>query len=192
MPSPGSMHSQRVKRFLTGTVILLSLAILAVFIGYRYVLDRHGDLVSSISGDAQVSLAGIRQTATRDGVTEWTLTAGSAEYIEAGQVAVLTQPAVTFFLQDGGEIRLTADQARLKTDSKDIEVADNVVMHHADYRLSAENLYYEHKDHVIITEAPVSISGDSFSLRADSMIWDLNTSQILLKGSVEGTFLEKS
>lgn len=183
-------HQKKIKLILAGVIIFSSCIILAVFIGYRHILNKHKDLVSSISGDVNISLENIHQTATRNGIKEWTLDAGSAYYIDSKKQAVFINPSVTFFLKNKEKIRLTAKHGKLKTDSKDIEVTDNVVMHHANYKLSTKNLHYEHKRHIIFTNAPVSISGDSFFLRADTMTFDLNSGKTLFKGNVKGTFIE--
>jgi LPS export ABC transporter protein LptC len=185
-------HAKRIKLLLAGAIVFSSGIILAVFIDYRHILNENKDLISSISGDASISLENIHQTATRNGTKEWILDAGSVYYIDKNKQAVFTKPSVTFFLKIEGKIHLTAEQGKLRTDSKDIEVMDNVVMHHADYKLNTENLHYEHKGHIIFTKTPVSISGDSFSLKADTMTFDLNTSKTLFKGNIEGTFIEST
>jgi len=185
-------HAKKIKLLLAGVIIFSSGIVLAVFIGYRHTINENKDLISFISGDANLSLENIHQTATRNGIKEWILDAGSAYYIDEKKQAVFTKPSVTFFLKNKGKAHLTAEHGKLRTDSKDIEITDNVVMHYANYKLNTKNLHYEHKGHIIYAETPVSILSNSFSLKADTMTFDLNTSKALFKGNVEVTFIEST
>ncbi len=176
------------KIFLFSVVVIILCIVSVVFVGYRRILNKHEGITSSIQSKANISIGRIHQTATRNGITEWSLDAGSAHYIDAKKQAVLQDISVTFFLKDGKKIYLTANKGNLKTDSNDIEVTDNVVVKNVSYKLKTEKLYYKHDKHIIFSKVPVEITGDSFNIVADSMSFDLNTSKTLLEGKVEGTF----
>ncbi len=178
------------KLFLFSVIVIILCVVLAVFVGYRRILNKHEGLISSIQSKANISIGRVHQTATRNGITEWSLDARSAHYIDAKKQAVLQDLSVTFFLKDGKKIYLTANQGNLKTDSNDIEVTGNVVVKNESYRLKTEKLHYEHGGRIIFSKVPVEIIGDSFNIAADSMSFDLNTSKTLLEGKVEGTFSE--
>ena len=182
--------NKRLKIFLVA-IILLSLGVIsAVFIGYRLVLNKGGKFISSLHSKANISISKVYQTATRDGIKEWSLEAKSAYYIDATKQANLQDVVVTFFLKDGGKVYLTADQGILKTDSNDIEVTGNVVVQNETYRLRTKKLNYEHTKRIIFSKVPVEIVGDSLNLAADSMSFDLNTNRVLFEGRIEGSFSE--
>ena len=65
-------------------------------------------------------LGKVHQTATRDGVKEWDLVAGSAEYNDAENQVEFKDVAATFFLKDNQEVSLNADRGVLQTDSRDM------------------------------------------------------------------------
>ena len=182
--------NKRLKIFLV-VIILLSLVVIsAVFIGYRLILNKEGKFISSLHSKANISISKVYQTATRDGIKEWSLEAKSAYYIDATKQANLQDVVVTFFLKDGGKVYLTADQGILKTDSNDIEVTGDVVVRNETYRLTTKKLNYEYTKRIIFSKVPVEIVADSLNLAADSMSFDLNTKKTMLEGNVKGSFSE--
>ena len=167
-------------------VILLAIGtVVTVFIGYRTVSNAPEMLLSSIKDGANLSLGKIRQTATRDGKKEWSLEAGSAHYMENEKKAVLKDLYITYFLEDNREVYLNADQGILNTDTNDIDFSGNVVIRNEDYRLTTEQLSYEHKRRFIFTDNPVNISSGTAELSADSATYDLEADKIVLTGNVE-------
>jgi LPS export ABC transporter protein LptC len=127
----------------------------------------------------------IQQTATRKGKKEWSLEAGSANYIGKTSQMVLKDLMVRFFIDDETEITLAADKGILNTDSNDIEVSGNVVVINKQYKLLTEKLNYANDKRVLYSTAPVTISGPAVHLTADTISFDLNTQKVTLEGSVE-------
>ena len=166
-------------------VILMVIGtIVAIFIGYRRVSSAPEMLISSIKDDADLSLGKIHQTATREGRKEWSLEAGSADYIESEKKAVLKKVFITYYLKDKREVYLDADQAILNTATNDIEFSGNVVIRNDDYRLKTERLNYRNNERLILTDLPVHISGADAEISANSMRYDLKNNQVALNGNV--------
>jgi LPS export ABC transporter protein LptC len=166
-------------------VILLAIGtVVTVFVGYRHISNAPEMLISSIKDGANLSLGKIRQTATRDGKKEWSLEAGSAQYIENEKKAVLKDLFITYYLKDNREVYLNADNGVLNTDTNDIEFSGNVVIKNEDYRLETEKLNYEHQRRFIFTNDPVHISGDAAEVSAQSLTYDLTANKIVLTGNV--------
>lgn len=185
------MRSKKLKILLVLVIVSVFGGVVAVFIGDRQQGPDSPDLpVPSVSDDANISIGKVHQTATRDGVKEWRLEAGSARYHNEKKQGVFKELAVTFFLEDGKEISLTADQGTLRTDSNDMTVSGHVVVKNGNYQLETERLYYEHQRRMLFSETPVRISGDAFEFMADTMSFDLNTKDARFEGNVKGTFGE--
>jgi len=166
-------------------VILMAIGtVITVFIGYRKVSNAPEMLLSSIQDGANLSLGKIRQTATRDGKKEWSLEAGSAHYMEDEKKAVLKDLSITYYLDNDQEVFLNADQGILNTDTNDIEFSGNVVIRNEDYRLTTEELNYQHERRFIFTDVPVNISGRDAELSANSATFDMKANKIVLTGNV--------
>jgi LPS export ABC transporter protein LptC len=184
-------NPKKLKLFLLSVIIITLGAVFTVFVVYRQVTDKEDNLFADIQNKASISIGKVHQTATRNGIIEWSLDAASVDYIDKRNRAIFKDLSVTFYLKDKSEVYLTANQGNLKTDSNDIEVSGNVVVKNGTYRLNTENLHYKHKKRIIFSKVPVKITGNLFDLVADSMFLNLNTNKTLLKGKVEGTLNEK-
>jgi len=170
-------------------IIILSAVgmIVSVFIGYRQVSTAPELLLTSIKEGANLSLGKIRQTATRDGLKEWSLEADSANYMEAENKVDLKKLAMIYFLEDNREVYLEADQGILQTDTNDIEVSGNVVIRNDEYQMKTDHLSYDHGQRIIICDQSIRIWGQDSEIKAESAKYDLNADKIVLKGNVVAT-----
>jgi len=182
--------TQRIKLnyLLISIIFVVFGVILAVFFNYRHGLELNGTSEGVGSGKANISIGRAHQTATRNGIKEWSLDAASADYITDKNQAVFKDLSLTFFLKDKTKVYVTARRGILKTDSSDMEIYDHVVVKYTQYELKCENLYYEHKKGIIFSNVPVNITGATFQLVADAMSLNLNTNKTLLEGKVKGIF----
>jgi hypothetical protein len=87
------------------------------FYNYRRIAANPEELLSSIPGNANLTIGEIHQTATRDGIKEWVLRAASAQYIESKKQVMLEELNITFFLKDQQKVFMTAAQGILYSDS---------------------------------------------------------------------------
>lgn len=190
MFSVKNKNPKKLTRLLISIIFVTLAVILAVFIGYRRILNEPEKIISSLESKANISIDNVHQIATRDGKKEWSLDAASAQFMEQNNQAIFKKLSVIFFLEDGGKIYLTADNGVLNTDSNDMEVAGNVVMKNENYLLKTDNLYYTHGRRFIFSNVPVAIFGNSFDLTAAAMSFDLNTQVASFSGNVKGSFSE--
>jgi len=182
----------RKLKLLLGTVILVTLGIIiSVFIGYRRLLNQQDKLVSVIQrSKANISIGEVHHTATRNGKKEWTLKAVSARVMGEQKQTIVEKPSVVFFLNDGSKVYLTAKQGILETASNNMTAKGNVVVKNEQYTLKTEKLFYNHKKRIIVTRAPVKITGDLFHLKANSMVYNFSTKETWFRGKVKGTINE--
>ena len=178
---------KKIKIFLLATILITLGGVIGIYIGFRQDSKISESVPESIEPDATLSVGKIQQTATREGKKEWSLEANSAHYIKGMNQMVLKDLTVTFFLKDNSEVTLVADQGILETDTNDIEVSGNVIVNNNEYRLLTEKLSYAHKRRVLYSTVPVTISGASTQIAADSISFDLNSKKLTLEGSVEAT-----
>lgn len=183
-------RSKLIRRLLLATAALVLIATIGVFIGYRH-LSHHPDaLLDLISEEADMQLSNIHQTASKNGIREWRLEAESATLMEKRQVMVLEKPNVEFFMEDGDNLHLTADQGIIHTGSSRMEISGQVSANTSLYRFRTEALDYDPEARELQAKTPVSISGNAFTLQADSMAMNLGTNITRFEGNVKGTIRE--
>ncbi len=182
------MRKQKTKIVLIALIFVVVGILAGVFVNYRKVLNRvtPGFLLEKSGAGALVSVEDVRQTATRDGIVEWTLKAKSAQLAEDKNQTVLKDFAVTFYTREGTPIFVTADQGVLQIDSRDIEASGHVVVKRDDYQLETDCLYYEHNRRTIHARRPVKITAKAFSLTADTVSFELDVKKTQFKGNVQG------
>ena len=190
MPFLENYNPKKLKLILLSVILIALGATIAVFVSHRRVLDKEENIVSSIQSKANISIGKAHQTATRNGIKEWSLDAASVNYIVKKNQAIFRDVSVIFYLKDKTEVYLTANKGILNTDSNNMELFGNVVVKNAKYRLKTENLHYKHNKRVISSKVPVIITGAAFDFAADSMFINLNTNNTMLEGKVEGTVVE--
>jgi LPS export ABC transporter protein LptC len=185
------MNKRRlVKRVLLSVGLLILGATISVFIGYRRVTRNPEALLNLVQKEADMQLNRIRQTATKNGIREWRLEAKSATLLEKRKTMLLASPDVEFFMNDGDNLHLTADQGTIYTDSNRMTVSGQVSASTSRYHFQTEALNYDPETRELSADEPVTLSGRSFTLQADSMAMNLNTNITRFEGGVEGTISE--
>lgn len=175
-----------------GTLLVLGTAA-AVFFGTRRLamIPDSAPAPASPSAGVGMILDRIHQTATRDGRTEWSLDAESAQYLQNQRKVLLSDLSVTFFLKDGGKVFLTAERGEVATDTNDMQAEGDVVIRNDIYRLETRKVEYRHGPRVIESQTPVKITGRSAELAADGLVFDLNANQLTMDGHVQGRLISE-
>jgi LPS export ABC transporter protein LptC len=178
--------------------VLFGFLIVTVILGGLFYIQRQHSTETGIkiplppgASTAILSLTGVHQTATKNGVLEWELKAETAELESKSGRMVLKAPKVLFYLADGGQVHLTAEQGVLDTKSNDIQVQGNVRVVEDRYTLLTEQLDYKHAKRILRSDKPVHIFNQSADLKAAGMIYDLNTNQARFAGRVKGSLNEQ-
>jgi lipopolysaccharide export system protein LptC len=181
---------KRLKLLLVGLMAAAAVALAGGFVLKRCVFEKPEVLLTALEDKAQLALQKIHQTATRGGITEWSLDADSARYLDESKELLLENLAVEFFMDDGTRMLLTADRGTLRTDTNDIAVRENVRVTKEDLALSTEALDYDHQKRILTSQTEVRITSGNSQITAKTFRYDLNTRQAVLDGDVRGVFSE--
>jgi LPS export ABC transporter protein LptC len=180
--------SKKIKYFFSTVVVALSLIIIAVFIHNRLRLNHIAPPMAPPKTTATLSIQNFRHTATQDGKRKWSIEAASASLYSKKNIAELSDLSVIFFLNNEKTVVLRADMGLLRVDTNNISVSGQIVVKFSDHVMETENLNYVHKSHIINATSPVTITGKTMGLKADTMSYNLNTDIIKCSGNVTGTF----
>jgi lipopolysaccharide export system protein LptC len=181
---------KRLKLLLVGLMAAAAVALAGGIVLKRWVFEKPEVLLTALDDKAQLALQKIHQTATRGGITEWSLEADSARFLDESKELLLDNLAVEFFMDDGARMLLTADRGTLRTDTNDIAVRENVRVTKEDLALSTEALDYDHQKRILTSRAEVRITSGGSEITANTFRYDLNTRQAVLDGDVRGVFSE--
>ena len=182
-------------------LVVLGLVLLPVgLIAYQLRQNLQSQLDAEVdSKDALVDMLpevfqmiqNFRRVEIRDGNKIWELEAEEAQYMRESNVVVVREPRVSFFLDDGSEVRISGEQGEvlvLERELKGIKVQDNVEIHVRDFVILVESAAYDRKQGQIVTPGPVHILGKTLELWGRGMKVDIESSNFTIDESVRVTF----
>ncbi len=186
-----SDHNKSLRLVLLVSMLLIFGVVLTVFIGYRTGSNPQEMVLSSVlKDDVAISMADVQQTSTKNGIKDWSLKAASAQFLHKKNQVVFDDLVVTFFLDDGGSVNLSAQKGYLNTQTQDIQIDGNVLADDGDIKFRTESLDYDHEQRILVAAQPVQIFGNSFCLTANSAAYDMTASKAIFDGKVDGTLFD--
>ena len=179
-------HPKLIRRLMLAVALIALLATVGLFFGYRQMKTNPTAMLDLVQKGADMQLSKIRQTASKNGIKEWRLEADSATLNEQAKIMLLDKPVVEFFMEDGDNLHLTADQGTIHTDSSRMNVSGRVSAATSLYRLTTESIDYDPQDRTLHAAKPVTIAGQAFTLNAASMAVEITTRITRFEGGVQG------
>ncbi len=110
-----------------------------------------------------------RQTSSREGETKWRLEALAAEHRPAENRTMLRELALTWFTDEGREVRLTAPEGGIDPDGERLVARRGAVVQNGEYRLFTESLEHDRRAGILYAPEAVRIVGPTIRLDADTL-----------------------
>jgi len=120
----------------------------------------------------------------------WEVSAKEAQYHEDEGMVVVTEPVVSFFLEDGRVVALRGNEGKVYLGGRDlqlVELVGGIEVELGDYAVRAEYASYDRRTDVVIAPGKVEISGDTFDMRGQQMEVTVGSQRLILSGGVETT-----
>ncbi|HPX81045.1 MAG TPA: LPS export ABC transporter periplasmic protein LptC [Syntrophales bacterium] len=119
---------------------------------------------------------------------KWEIRAKTVTYGRQDNLAVFDQVAVMMIMTDGRTYRLTAEEGRYWTATKDMEVkGDVLVISDQGDHITTDKLNYTEKDKLLHTDAPVMLENEKIILRGKGMRLYTKTRRIELLSQIKAT-----
>ncbi len=167
-------------------IVLMLGGILAVFGWHR----SGGEGVAPVLLDdgSSMRMHNLQHLAVKAGATQWRLEATAAAMDEDQQQLALENLEVTYYLEGGAEVRLSAEKGVFETATQNIVATGNVRLNYQTYALHTQLMQYDHQQQTLQAPAVLQINRGESQLRADSMLFDLSTRAATFSGNVQGCF----
>lgn len=179
---------KKIKFVISIVIFALIGTVLSVFILNRIHIKNIQKPLPPQQTTATLSIQNFRHTSTQNGREEWSIEAKSAKLFSTQNIAELTNISASFFLKNNETVFLTADSGLLHIDTNNLSLSGHIHIRFSAYVLTTESLNYNHNSHIVIIDTPVMISGNSMSLKANTLSYNLKTDITTCSGDVEGTF----
>jgi len=163
-------------------VILLSIVLIGGFVLIRIWMSLQGRKVSEKEGEihqistrgADMQLEKIRFVEDKHGRKTWELEAKTIQQYQEQNIMILEDVKVTFYSKEGRTFTVSGKQGKYYQDSKDIELAGDVVLTSSDgYRLKTNSVSYRDEEKKVSTSDPVEIEGELVRLVGKGMLVDM-------------------
>lgn len=144
---------------------------------------------TGVSG-SEMKLTDMEYTEMQGGRRLWTIKASEASYFQAEQKTALQSVLLTFFLKEGGEIRLESHHGALYAGTKNIELWDSVqAVLPQGFELTTDRVFYDHEAETVSSEAPIRVEGPDLKLRAGCWKYRIPEHLAVLEGGIDATLV---
>lgn len=181
--------SRKINFLTTGFIILIIGGILFMFIRHRLILKNIDPPPPPEATEADLTIKKFHHIATEDGIKKWALEAASASLYSQENIVRLKDISVIFFRNGNPSVTLKADKGELNSKTNDISLNGNIVAVMPPYKVTTENLNYEHQLRIIHIDKPLKMTGSSMLLQADTMTYGIETEIIQCDGHVKGSVI---
>jgi len=180
----GLMKFNKRAAVITAMVITVVLIAVAVIIESRD--SSESPLLKSMSDNVDLQVKNINYTDVGDSGLKWEIKADSAKYLKSENLAFFDQVRVKLVMEDGRAIIMTGDKAKLRTDTRDIEISGNVkIISDKGDCLTTDVLKYSGAERRIYTEAAVKMENLRMQVRGVGMSISLEDKDVSLLSRVK-------
>ncbi len=139
-----------------------------------------------MSDNVDLQVKDINYTEVGDSGLKWEIKADSAKYVKNENLAMFDQVRVKLVMEDGRAIIMTGDKAKLRTDTKDMEISGNVkIVSDKGDVLTTDILKYSGSERRIYTEAAVKMDSPRMQVRGVGMSISLDDKDVALLSRVK-------
>jgi LPS export ABC transporter protein LptC len=179
---------KKIRYLILSVIILTPLLIFTVFLRSDNFIKNKEKVLYNIVKNADISLKKINHVATKDGKKEWAFKSDEVIFSANEKKAEVKSLYLTFFLQNGIEANLTANNGVLNYETNNIEAFGNVIVTDGSYILKTEHIFYNNKNKIIASKDAVKIMGTYFNISANSMILNIDKGSAELNGDINAVF----
>jgi len=110
----------------------------------------------------------------KEGKKTWELEAKSIQQEEDTKILILEDLKATYYTKDGRIVVVTGKKGKVNQESKDVEIAGNVVLTTSDgYKLKTNSAAYTDQTRRVTTSDPVEIEGEQIRVVGIGMLVDM-------------------
>ena len=122
----------------------------------------------------------------KEGQKTWELDAKSIQQVQDTNILILEDLKVTYYTKEGRVVVVTGKKGKVNQESKDVEIAGDVVLTTSDgYRLKTNSAAYSHQARKVTSSDPVEIEGDQIRLVGVGMLVDMEAQKFRILSHVK-------
>jgi LPS export ABC transporter protein LptC len=181
----------RVRRLVVASLVLLALGFGAALVATGVLRQRLEDELRRQALDLLPHVAqrikDFHRVKVDQGRKVWEVSAREAQYHEEEQLVLVTEPAVSFYSQDGPGVALRGREGKVFLDGQELEAVELVGelrIQFGDYSLQTDLARYERKGQAIVAPGAIEITGKRLDLHGERLELDLSAQRLHVLGNV--------
>ena len=165
-------------------VVLIAILITAVAI-IKINVNKPRNLLKALP-DVDLKIKGFVYTEVGEANVKWEVKAETATYNKKQNLAVFDRVQIKLTTSDGKVFIMKGDKGLMFTDTKNIEIKDNVVIiSDAGDRFSTDHLSYSDAEKKFYTDAPVTMENKRMKITGVGLTLLMNTGELNLSSLVK-------
>jgi LPS export ABC transporter protein LptC len=165
-------------------VILIAVLITAVAI-IKVNINKPGNLLKALP-DVDLQIKGFNYTEVGEANAKWEVTAETATYNKKQNLAVFDRVQIKLTTSDGKVFIMKGDKGQMFTDTKKIEIKDNVaIISDTGDRFSTDHLSYNDAEKKFYTDAPVTMENERMKITGVGLTLFMNTGELDISSLVK-------
>ena len=165
-------------------VVLIAILITAVAI-IKINVNKPRNLLKALP-DVDLKIKGFVYTEVGEANVKWEVTAETATYSKKQNLAVFDRVQIKLTTSDGKVFIMKGDKGLMFTDTKNIEIKDNVVIiSDAGDRFSTDHISYNDAEKKFYTDAPVTMENKRMKITGVGLTLFMNTGELNLSSLVK-------
>jgi len=172
-------------------VVILSgvVALAAVLCGvliFKTTPNKKQDILNILPGGVDLEIKDFVYTEVGENKVKWEVRAKSASYDRKQNLALLEKVQIKLTTADGKVFEMTADEGRMDTKQKDLEIKKNVLIRSdAGDRFTTENIRYRDSEKKFYTDAPVMMENSKMKITGRGLVLRINQGELDIQSKVK-------
>ena len=150
-----------------------------------------GDIIELLPEVAQ-RIQNFRRVKMEGDRMAWEVAAREARYFEEEDAIVVTEPKVSFYLEEGdGAISVSGASGRIVLNGREMDRAElegGIEVRFRDYLVQTELAVYDREQGTVVSPQDVSVTSEGLTLTGGAMTVEMDAQKMRIDGAVETVF----
>jgi LPS export ABC transporter protein LptC len=165
-------------------VVLIAILIAAVAI-IKIKVNKPANLLKALP-DVDMKIKGFNYTEVGEANVKWEVTAETATYNKKQNLAVFDRVQIKLTTSDGKVFIMKGDKGQMFTDTKNVEIKDNVVIiSDAGDKFSTDHFNYNDDEKKFYTDAPVTMENKRMKITGQGLTILINKGELNIPSMVK-------
>jgi LPS export ABC transporter protein LptC len=180
------MKIDRKKWIILGFTLLVIIAAI-ILLTFDYFKTSTETALKIMADNVDLQVKNVIYTDVGKSGEKWEIRADTARYAKKENLAFFDTVRVKLVTSEGKTFIMTGEQAKLQTDTKNIEISGNVeILSDRGDRFQTDMLRYTNENSTIHTDGVVTLWGDRMLVKGTGMTLNLKQGKLSLQSKVKG------